>query len=182
MFHGFHRKRPRRVGLSSHRFALSTLLAFHSILLLCATAAGTDRLVEYKEKYDRENDPVRKAKVLAKLGDLQVAEVVRLADTNDVDAAFAMLAEYRAEVRGTFDALKATGIDAERKPAGFKELQIHLRKALWQLDRAALLIPGERRPAFQDIRDELNRIHNDLIRRLFPREPGAKRSGEKLEV
>jgi hypothetical protein len=178
MLQKFHVKRRHVCNPLSHHFAISAFLASLLIISPAVRAVQQDRLAESKEKYDRESDPVRKAKLLAKLGDLQVTEFVRQANANNEDAAFTVLNGYRAEVRASFDALKATGIDAERKPDGFKELQIHLRKTMWELERAAPLVSGEKRAAFQDIRDELNRIHNDLIHRLFPREPGAKRSGK----
>jgi hypothetical protein len=179
MLQWIHAKRPGMRNKISNQVGLCAFLATLLLISPALLAIQQDRLAEFKDKYDHESDPVRKAKVLAKLGDLQVTEFVRQANANNVDAAFTILTDYRAEVRASFDGLKATGLDAERKPGGFKDLQIHLRKATWELDRAVPLIPPEKRAAFQDIRDELNRIHNDLIHRLFPREPGSKRSGEK---
>ena len=149
-----------------------------SFILASLAAAGSassqqDRAAEYKEKYEHETDPVRKARALGNYGDWQVSEFVRQANANEFQAAFTTLTDYRNEVRTVFDALKARGVNAERKPDGFKELEIHLDKALWKLDRAAVLVPFGARPAFQDIRDELGRIHNELIHMLFPRGPGG---------
>jgi hypothetical protein len=152
-----------------------------SIALPAQTRASgpLDHLAEYKEKFDRETDPVHKAKALTKLGEAQIADFTRKATANDADGAFLTLTTYRDEVRGVFDGLKATGNDAEKKPDGFKELQIHLRKAVWELERSAQLVPTERRTEFHDIHEELTRIQNDLIQMLFPREPGGKKSGDK---
>lgn len=140
-----------------------------------AAAHSQDREAAYKEKYGRETDPVRKARALGNYGDWQVNEFVRQANAGEFDAAFTTLNELRNEYRTTFDALKARGVDAERKPEGFKELEIHLDKALWKLDRAVALVPYSARPAFQDIRDELGRIHTELIYMLFPRGTGGTR-------
>jgi hypothetical protein len=178
----------------SHRFAkIRSRLRrnFHLPLLLCLlcvsialpaqtrASSPADHLAEYKEKFDRETDPVHKAKALAKLGEAQIADFTRKETANDTEGAFLTLTTYRDEVRSVFDGLKATGNDAEKKPDGFKELQIHLRKAVWGLDRAAQLVPTERRAEFHDIHEELTRIQNDLIQMLFPREPGGKKSGDK---
>jgi hypothetical protein len=138
-----------------------------------------DVLAQYKEKFTKETDPVHRAKALTKLGEAQVTDFTRRATANDVEGAFVTLTEYRDEVRSVFDGLKATGNNAEKKSDGFKELQIHLRKTLWELDRASSLVPTERRAEFHDIHEELERIHNDLIHMLFPREPGLKKNGEK---
>ncbi len=135
-----------------------------------------EQLALFKEKYDRETDPVHKAKALAKLGDAQIAEFTRQANAGDTDAAFLTLTTYLNEVRSTFDALKTTGIDAEKKPDGFKELQIHLRKTVLKLERAASLVPPDRRKEFQNIHDEISSINSELFYKLFPRQPGRKGS------
>jgi hypothetical protein len=164
----------RRAAL--RRFKSCAVCASVAALLLAAGVGAMrqqDRVAEYKEKYERETDPVRKARALVKYGDWQVREFIRQADANEFDSAFATLAVYRNEVRTTFDALKAKVSDPERKPEGFKDLQIHLRDVLFRLDRSVTLIPLGRRPVFQDIRDELGRIHNELNHMLFPRVPGG---------
>jgi hypothetical protein len=138
-----------------------------------------DQLAQYKDKFDRDSDPIHKAKDLTKLGDAQIAEFTRQATADNIDGAFLTLAAYRVEVGSTFDAMKATGIDAERKPDGFKELQIHLRKSVLKLERATSLVPPDRRKEFREIHDELSSIDNELFHMLFPRQPGSKSSGEK---
>jgi hypothetical protein len=157
------------------RFLFPVLMASAVLFSLASVSPAQmpDRVAAYKEKYERETDPVRKARALGNYGDWQVGEFVRQANANEFDAAFATLSDFRNEVRTTFEALKARGVNAERKPDGFKELEIHLDKTLWKLDRAVALVPYTARPAFQDIRDDLDRIHTELIRMLFPRGAGG---------
>ena len=154
---------------------------FPALLLTMVTASsGTahaqqpDRIAEYKEKYERETDPIRKAKALGKFGDAQIQHFVRDAAAEHFDAAFATLSAYRDEARLVLDALKATGNDPEKKADGFKELEFHLRKSLWLVDRSLPVVPFERRAAAQELRDDLGRIQNELIHVLFPREAGKK--------
>ena len=160
-------------------------IIFPAILLsLVVTSAGVlraqqqDRMQEYKEKYEKENDPVRKAKALRNYGDAQIQHFVREASAENFDAASTLLTAYRNEVRFVFDGLKATGNDPEKKPDGFKELEFHLRRSLWQIDRMLPAVPIEHREYLQTMHDELARIHMDLIHLLFPREAG-KKSGDK---
>jgi hypothetical protein len=68
-------------------------------------------------------------------------------------------------------ALKATGIDAERKTAGFKELQISLRETVRHIDDLIFTLPVDKRPFFRVVRDDLTKDQNDLIDALFPRKP-----------
>lgn len=165
---------------SPHQIIFPAILL--SLVVVCAGMARAqqpqDRMQEYKDKYEKETDPVRKAKALGNYGDAQIQHFVREAAAENFDAASALLTAYRNEVRTVFDALKATGNDAEKKSDGFKELEYHLRKTLWQIDRTLPSIPFDRREALQEIHDELGRIHTELIHLLFPREAG-KKSGEK---
>ena len=84
------------------------------------------------------------------------------------------LEQYRDEVRETVAALKATGIDAEKKPAGFKELQISLRETVRHIDDLIFTLPVDKRPFFREVRTDLVTAQNDLIDALFPRKPDQK--------
>jgi hypothetical protein len=173
-------KRRNSERFVPHRIIFLAILL--SLAVFCAGIARAqqpqDRMQDYKDKYEKENDPVRKAKALGNYGDAQMQHFVREASADNFDAAGALLAAYRNEVRSVFDALKATGVDAEKKPDGFKELEFHLRRTLWQIDRTLPAVPIEHRESLQEMHDELGRIHTELIHLLFPREPG-KKSGDK---
>ncbi len=149
----------------------------------CLTAPAQtpqDRTAAYLELYKKESDPVRRAKLLPHLGEAQLDEVERLADAGDYIESGKKLEEYRDEVKGTFQGLKATGVDAERRPSGFKELQIHLRKALAEIDGVIRKIPEGPRVPFQLARQDVVQVNAELINMLFPRQPG-KRPKEKHE-
>lgn len=161
-----------------HLLVSCAILSSLPAVPVCLAATQQDHVAEYKDKYDHENDPVRKAKALATLGDAQVLEFVHQAAANNFDAAFATLTEYRNEVRATFDSLKATGNDAEKKPDGYKQLQIHLRKSLWEMERMMPHISADRHESYEDIRNELGRIQTELIHMLFPREPGGRKNND----
>ena len=167
-------KRVDSRRFSPRRFIFPALLLTIAAISSGVVHAQQDRMAEYKEKYDRENDPIRKAKALGNYGDAQIQHFVHDAGAENFDPASAMLSAYRDEVKVVFDGLKATGNDPEKKPDGFKELEFHLRKSLWAVDRSLPVVPFDRRASLQEMRDELGRIHNDLIHLLFPREAGKK--------
>jgi len=130
------------------------------------------RLEELRAQFNHESDPVHKAKILPKLGDAQF-ELIRKEANADNDAeALRVLQEYRDDVRSVLAALKASGLDAEKKPAGFKQLQIHVRKSIRQLKERILQLPYEQRDPFEAIRRELEQVDKELIDMLFPRQPG----------
>ena len=140
-------------------------------LALLMPLAAQDRLAVELTRYQQETDPVRKARALAKLGDDQIALARKqLQDEEDV-AALHTLEQYRDEVQQTAAGLKATGVDAEKKPAGFKELQISLREIVRRIDDLILTVPVDKRPFFREVRSDLAKTQNDLINALFPRQP-----------
>jgi hypothetical protein len=140
-------------------------------LSLLMTLAAQDRLAVELTRYQQETDPVRKARALAKLGGDQIALArMQLKDGEDV-AALHTLEQYRDEVQQTAAGLKATGVDAEKKPAGFKELQISLREIIGRIDELILTLPMDKRPFFHEVRSDLAKTQNDLFDALFPRRP-----------
>jgi hypothetical protein len=146
-------------------------IALITALSLCCPLAAQDRLAEELAKYQHEADPVRKARALAKLGDEQVDLAKRqLRADLEVDSLHT-LEQYRDEVRETVTSLNAMGVDAERKPAGFKELQISLRETIRRIDDLILTLNVDKRPFFREVRNDLFMTQNRLIDELFPRKP-----------
>jgi hypothetical protein len=146
-------------------------LAAIAALVLAAPPRAQDRLDGMLAQYQHEADPVRKARVLAKLGDDQVAEARnQLKSGADVES-LQTLQKYRDEVRETVTGLEAVVPDAEKKPAGFKELQISMRETLRHIDDLILTLPVDKRPFFREVRDDLVKTQNELIDALFPRRP-----------
>jgi hypothetical protein len=153
-------------------------IAAFAALAVCAPLAAQEHLADDLAKYQHEPDPVRKARDLVKLGDEQV-EMARklLKDDQDVGSLHT-LEQYRDEVHETVMALNGMGVDAERKPAGFKELQISLRETIRRIDDLILTLEVDKRPFFREVRNDLLVDQNVLIDELFPRKPdrGAPKS------
>jgi hypothetical protein len=146
-------------------------IAVIAVLMLCAPLVAQDRFAESLAKYQNETDPVRKSRALAKLGDEQVDLAKKELKADDEVASLHTLELYRDEVRDTVTALKGTGVDAERKPAGFKELQISLRETIRRIDDLILTLNVDKRPFFREVRNDLFLYQNELIDDLFPRRP-----------
>jgi hypothetical protein len=141
-----------------------------SMLVACGivVSAQDSRLAKLEAQYQNENNPVGKAKLLAKLGPLEVDEAARLIKADQNDAAFVVLEQYRNNVRTIDDALAAAQANPARHPAGFKELQIGLRQSLRRLGDLFFLVPSEEQPRFDALRSDLTTIQNSLIEALFP--------------
>lgn len=146
-------------------------IAAIAALALCVPLAAQDRLAQDLARYQNEPDPVRKSRALAKLGDEQVELAKKQLKEDDEVASLHTLEQYRDEVKATVEALQATGVDAERKPAGFKELQISLRETIRRIDELILTLEVDKRPFFREVRNDLFTYQNELIDDLFPRRP-----------
>src|SRR6266853_1364072 len=165
----------RRRNRNAERMTLPGMLKFctaaFAALALFAPLAAQDRLTVEQSRYDQETDPVRKARALVKLGDEQIDEARKQLKNGDEVASLHTLEQYRDEVRHIAELLKATGVDPEKKPAGFKELQISLRETVRHIDDLILTLPVDKRPFFRELRTDLVNTQNELIDALFPRQP-----------
>lgn len=142
--------------------------------LFSPLVAAKDRLDKDLEKYQQETDPVHKARALAKLAKPQIDLARKQLNAGDDVASLHTLKLFRDECRETFAALKATGINAEKKPSGFKQLQIAIRKSIYSLDDLIVVLPVDKRIFFRAVRTDLMNIQNQLIDALFPRAPLRK--------
>lgn len=147
-------------------------------LTLCACfspeLAAQDSLAKYEAQYEIERDPVAKAKILARAGHLELDQVRADLKTDREEQALSELEHYRDEVESAVKALSTTGVNAEKHPAGFKELQISLRQTLRRVDDLIDSLPYDKRTWFLAVRSDLAKSQAILMDELFP-DKGAKR-------
>lgn len=145
------------------------------LALLLALPLWQAQLADYKTQFNHEHDPVRRAKLLTKLSAEEFRSFREAVDAADSPAALRLLGDYRDQLVDAQKALAASGVDAEKRPKGFKELQISLRENLRTLGDILLAIPADEREPFDAIRQQLERVNKQLILELFPRQPGASK-------
>ena len=109
-----------------------------------------------------------KAKILAKDGRLELDQVRADLKTDNEEQALSDLEHYRDEVELSVRALSTTGLNAEKHPGGFKELQISLRQTLRRVDDVINSLPYDKRPWFQAVRSDLAKSQATLMDQLFP--------------
>ncbi|HEV8384347.1 MAG TPA: hypothetical protein VGQ11_05700 [Candidatus Acidoferrales bacterium] len=119
-------------------------------------------------------DIVQQTRVVIKQGEEQLAQVRQQVRQENYSEAVRVLTQYRDAIKSAHAALKATGRNAEKKPGGFKNLQIHLRHSIRQLDQLILSLPPDERAPFDQVRKELDSVDKELIDALFPRQPSKK--------
>jgi hypothetical protein len=133
-----------------------------------AADAQDTPLSKLEAQYRVETNPVREAKLLAKLGPLEVNEALKDLKADQDSAALAVLQRLRDDARKTVDALLATQVNAARHPAGFKELQIGLRESLRRLNDLSSVVPIDQEDQLESLRSDLTETQTSLMDALFP--------------
>lgn len=143
--------------------------------VLCANAAvAQGKIADLRARFTREPNPVNKAKLMPQLGDAEFAEIDADVAQEKLPEALAVLRQYRDEIDSCDKGLTATGVDAEKHPGGFKQLQFSLRDSLRRLDVVIVNMTSDEQAPFLSIRADLGEINLRLIQHLFPHEPPAK--------
>jgi hypothetical protein len=144
-----------------------------AMALLFLSPPQQDHLAQFKSQFEKESDPVHKAKILVKLSDYLFQQIRSEADSGKIDDSLKDLESFRDECVSTHQALKAKVGDPERKSAGFKELQISVRESLHRLREILAGLGGEDQKQYANVRLELENLDNELVHELFPRQPGG---------
>lgn len=157
------------------RMAASGATALLAAMLLCAaTVFAADELSTLQQRFDAEQDGVRKAKMLQKLGDAQFAKERQKARVNDYTAVGLEMEKYRDNVRAAVEALKKQHPDAEKHSSGYRQLEIHVATGIRETQDVILAMPEAYRPPMELVQNDLRAMDVELLRLLFPRRPGEK--------
>jgi succinate dehydrogenase flavin-adding protein (antitoxin of CptAB toxin-antitoxin module) len=134
---------------------------------VAGAAAAADKLSEMQARFDRENNPVHRAKLLEKLGDAEFDEARRAFKANDLSTVAIVLEKYRDNVRVAFEGLKKKRTDAQKDSNGYRQLEIHVRRGIREADEIILRVPEAYQPPLQLVRRDLDSMDKELIRMLF---------------
>jgi len=124
-------------------------------------------LSKLQQKYSDEHNPVHKAKILVRLGELQVASAAARSSADDYAAALEKLQQYRGEIEITHSALLGTGVNPALRPDGFNQLQMSLRENLRYIQDMVFAMPASRRSAFIDVQQDLEAQNQKMLDELF---------------
>jgi len=140
-----------------------------------AMAAGAvETLEQLQQRFDKETDAVRKAKLMQKLGDAQFAKERDATKAGDFVSAGEVLEKYRDNVRASFELLKKKRPQAEKNPNGYKQLESETAEGLREVRDVILAMPEPLRPPMELVQKDLLDMNMQLLKLLFPRRPGEK--------
>lgn len=141
------------------------------IFLLLPPAVAQQTVAELQANFDKENNSVKKAKLLVKLGEAQFEQARRAGKESDNNTVDATLEKYRDNVRAAFEALKKQHADAERHSNGYRQMEIHLKEGIREVEDSMLAAPAPYKPPLQIVRHDLIAMDEELILLLFPHRP-----------
>jgi hypothetical protein len=138
-----------------------------AVMIFCLTSVAAEKIGELQARFDRENNPVHRAKLLEKLGDAQFEETRRAFKADDFVTVGIVLEKYRDNVRVALEGLKKKHADAERDARGYRQLEIHVRRGIREVDEILLMAPDQYQPPLRIVRADLDSMDIELIRMLF---------------
>lgn len=148
-------------------------MAIAAASISCSVFAQ-DRLSDLRSRFAHESNPVAKAKLMPPLGDAEFAQIDNDVMQGKLPEALLVLQSYRDQAKSCDKALDASGTDAEKHPAGFKQLQFSLRDSLRRLDAVIVNMTYDEQVPFLEVRKELSELNRHLIEHLFPHPPPTK--------
>jgi hypothetical protein len=156
--------------------ALAAAFAAFFLLSAASTIAArpADTLEQLQEKFDKETDGVRKAKLMQKLGDAQFAKEREATKAGDFVTAGVVMERYRDNIRAALELLKKTRPQAEKHPNGYKQLESETAKGLREVRDVMLAMPEPLRPPMLIVQNDLSEMNVELLKLLFPRRPGEQ--------
>jgi hypothetical protein len=151
-----------------------TLRCAAVVSLMIAPVLAQQSVAELQAHFDRESNSVKKAKLMVKLGEAQFEQARRAGKEGDNNAVDATMEKYRDNVRAALEALKKQHADAERHSNGYRQIEIHVKEGIREVEDSMLAAPAPYKPPLQIVRQDLIAMDEELIRMLFPHRPADK--------
>lgn len=145
------------------------------MISLMLTPAQAQSVVELQTRFDRETSAVNKAKLLVKLGDAQFEDARRAGQAGDNDTVDRTMEKYRDNVRAALEALKKQHPDAEKHSNGYRQLEMHVKSGIREVEDSMIAAPAPYKPPLQIVRQDLIAMDDEMIRLLFPHRPAGKK-------
>jgi|GEM_PF-1241504 len=125
------------------------------------------------------DNPVEKTRSYITISEILLDFAAGAATDGDVGAVKSLLDQYTAAIRSARDTMLESDLDAERRPAGYRDLEISLRGQIRRLDDMQRQLSTDDRRPVTDALDIAAAIREQMLRRLFP-QSSASRSGLDL--
>ena len=151
-------------------------LLIRSLTLLLVLSLGSravqsnkqlERLQKEKANLARQTDPVGRTKTQIKISEVLLSLVSDAVQAGDMESMEKYIDEYVATIQDAHQTMMKTGRDAHRKPGGFKDLEIALRRHVRQLTDIGKSLTYDEREPLEKAKEEAIDIRDDLLKAFF---------------
>jgi len=153
---------------------MGTLIRSLALLLVFTLSSGAvqpnkqlERLQKEKANLTRQTDPVGRTKTEIKISEALLTLISDAVQAGDMELMQKYIADYCAAIKDAHETMMKTGRDAHRKPGGFKDLEIALRRHVRQLVDIGKALTFDEREPLDKAKEEAIDIRDDLLKALF---------------
>jgi len=136
-----------------------------------------ERLEREKERLKRASDPVDRTKTQIRIAELLLSFISDSVNAGDQERLEQRLDEYVAAIQDAHQTMAKTGRDAHKKPKGFKDLEIALRRQVRQLEDIGQGLSFDKREPVEKAKAEASTIRDQLLKALFGEQNAPSRKG-----
>ncbi len=149
------------------------------VTLVAGSLLAQDRTAALRSRFEKESDPVRKARQVALLADSEFRDMHEKIDTGDLAGAAEIAGRVRDEAQASKKLLDAKIRDAEAHPDGYKQLEISVRESMRRLDDIMVSLAKDEGAPLAEVRKDLDELDRQMIHQLFPKQPEPAAATEK---
>ena len=136
-----------------------------------------ERLQRERDKLNRTTDPVDRTKTGINISEILLSLAGEAVKTGEPEVLEKRLKEYVEAIQDAHQSMIKTGRDAHRKPNGFKDLEIALRRQIRTLDDIGRTLTFDQREPVDKAKQEASDIRDDLLKALFGEQNAPARKG-----
>lgn len=135
------------------------------------------QLEKEREKLKRQTDPVNYTKSQIKISELLLSLVSDSVRDGNLELMEQRLDGYVTAIQDAHQMMVKTGRDAHKKPKGFKDLEIALRRQVNQLEDIGRALAFDDREPIEKARERASAIRDELFKALFGVQNAATSKG-----
>src|SRR5262245_32765868 len=126
-----------------------------------------ERLQKEKDKLNRLTDPIDRTKTSIAISEILLSLASEAVKTGEPETLDKRLNEYVDTIRDAQETMMKSGRDAHRKPKGFKDLEIALRRQIRLLDDLAHSVSFDQRDPVEKAKAQASDLREELLKALF---------------
>jgi hypothetical protein len=151
--------------------------AIHTTSLRAQNDKRLLQLDKEKDKLRRQNDPVDYTKTQIKISEILLSLISDSVREGALDVMGERLEGYVNAIQAAHQTMVKTGRDAHKKPKGFKDLEISLRRQVRQLEDIGQALTFDDREPVERAKERAADIRDELLKALFGEQNAPSRKG-----